>query len=110
MYLLAEKPSVYGLPEDPKLPASLTLWKDYAHPASKALIGVTLTAVLGAVIANARNKGPEEQEGGQDNHERRTKTRPICKGSEGDYYLPLVECDGILHPLSFRSALVYRMV
>lgn len=67
VYLLAEKPSVYGLPEDPKLPTSLTLWKDYLRPATKALMGVTLTAVLGAVIANARNKGHEEQEGGQDN-------------------------------------------
>lgn len=69
VYLLADKPSVYGLPENPKLPASLKLWKDYAQPASKALIGVTLTAVLGAVFANVRNKGPEDFEGGQDQHE-----------------------------------------
>lgn len=69
VYLLADKPSVYGLPEDPKIPLSHVVWKDYAQPISKALMGVTFTAVIGAAIANMRNKGPEDQEGGQDQHE-----------------------------------------
>ena len=35
VYLLAKKLSVYGLPENPKMPASLKLWKDYAQPAAR---------------------------------------------------------------------------
>lgn len=68
VYLLAEKPSVYGLPENPKVPLSQVIWKDYAQPLGKALFGVTTMAVIGGVIANAMNKGKSEaQEGGHDN-------------------------------------------
>jgi formate dehydrogenase iron-sulfur subunit len=58
VYLLADKPSVYGLPESPKVPTSAVVWKDYAQPLGKALLGVTTMAVVGAAISNAiNNKG-----------------------------------------------------
>lgn len=58
VYLLADKPSVYGLPENPKVPTSAVIWKDYAQPLGKALLGVTTMAVVGAAISNSiLNKG-----------------------------------------------------
>jgi formate dehydrogenase iron-sulfur subunit len=52
IYVLAEKPSVYGLPENPKVPTSAILWKDYAQPIGKMMLGATTTALVGAFIAN----------------------------------------------------------
>jgi formate dehydrogenase iron-sulfur subunit len=52
VYVLAEKPSVYGLPENPKVPTSAVLWKDYAQPIGKMMIGATTMAVVGAFISN----------------------------------------------------------
>ncbi|MFE8701920.1 4Fe-4S dicluster domain-containing protein [Cytobacillus sp. FJAT-54145] len=69
VYLLADKPSVYGLPEDPKIPLSQVVWKDYAQPLGKAMFGVTTMAVVGAVIANAVKKDKGDHKGGEDNHE-----------------------------------------
>lgn len=51
-YLLAEKPSVYELPENPKIPFSATVWKDYAQPLGKAMLGLTTMAVIGGFISN----------------------------------------------------------
>ncbi|WNF36159.1 4Fe-4S dicluster domain-containing protein [Bacillaceae bacterium IKA-2] len=63
-YLLAEDPSVYGLPENPKVPMSATVWKDYAQPLGKAMLGVTTMAVIGGFISNKLfNK--EGEEGGE---------------------------------------------
>lgn len=60
-YLLADKPSVYGLPENPKVPTSATVWKDYAQPLGKAMLGVTTMAVIGGFISNKLfNKQGEE--------------------------------------------------
>jgi formate dehydrogenase iron-sulfur subunit len=69
IYVLAEKPSVYGLPESPKVPTSAVLWKDYAQPIGKAMIGATTMAVVGAFITNSimskrSNKNHEEDGGG----------------------------------------------
>lgn len=66
VYLLADKPSVYGLPENPKVPLSQVVWKDYAQPLGKAMFGVTTMAVVGSVIAHAINKEKKEQKGGQE--------------------------------------------
>jgi formate dehydrogenase iron-sulfur subunit len=52
IYVLAEKPSVYGLPEDPKVPMSALAWKDYAQPIGKMMLGATTMAVVGAFITN----------------------------------------------------------
>jgi formate dehydrogenase iron-sulfur subunit len=70
IYVLAEKPSVYGLPDSPKVPTSAVLWKDYAQPIGKMMIGATTMAVVGAFITNniisKRSKGKED---GGEGHE-----------------------------------------
>jgi formate dehydrogenase iron-sulfur subunit len=71
VYVLAEKPSVYGLPENPKVPTSAVLWKDYAQPLGKMMIGATTMAVVGAFITNtiiSKTKKGKEEDGG-DHHE-----------------------------------------
>lgn len=52
IYVLAEKPSVYGLPENPKVPTSAVVWKDYAQPIGKMMLGATTMAVVGAFVTN----------------------------------------------------------
>ncbi|WP_040206836.1 4Fe-4S dicluster domain-containing protein [Neobacillus jeddahensis] len=70
IYVLTEKPSVYGLPENPKVPTSAVVWKDYAQPIGKMMIGATTMAVVGAFITNniisKRIKGKED---GGEGHE-----------------------------------------
>ncbi|GAX89626.1 4Fe-4S dicluster domain-containing protein [Effusibacillus lacus] len=71
VYVLPEKPSVFGLPEDPRVPLSATIWKDYAQPIGKALFGVTTMAVIGAFISNSlfrrhENLEQVENEGGSE--------------------------------------------
>lgn len=51
VYVLADHPSEYDLPENPKVPTPAKLWKDYAQPMGKALFGVTTMAVIGGFIA-----------------------------------------------------------
>ena len=46
VYLLAEKPSVYGFPENPQAKLSQVIWKDYAQPLGKMMIGATTIGVL----------------------------------------------------------------
>ncbi|PLR79016.1 4Fe-4S ferredoxin [Bacillus sp. V3-13] len=69
VYLLADKPAVYGLPEDPKIPLSQVVWKDYAQPIGKAMLGATTMAVIGAVISNSFLKKKDPEQGGHD-HDR----------------------------------------
>lgn len=68
IYVLAERPSVYGLPENPKVPTSAVLWKDYAQPIGKMMLGATTMAVVGAYISNKlfnkEGKGHDEDGGG----------------------------------------------
>ncbi|WP_045515992.1 4Fe-4S dicluster domain-containing protein [Neobacillus niacini] len=71
VYVLAEKPSVYGLPENPKVPTSAVIWKDYAQPIGKMMIGATTMAVVGAFITNtiiSKKKNGKNEDGG-DSHE-----------------------------------------
>ena len=70
VYVLAEKPSVYGLPEKPKVPTSAILWKDYAQPIGKMMIGATTMGVLGMFISyKLFNKDKRHDEAGGDGHE-----------------------------------------
>jgi formate dehydrogenase iron-sulfur subunit len=68
IYVLAEKPSVYGLPEKPKVPTSAVVWKDYAQPIGKMMLGATSMALVGAFVSNKlfnkEDKGHEEDGGG----------------------------------------------
>jgi formate dehydrogenase iron-sulfur subunit len=68
VYVLAEKPSVYGLPENPKVPTSAVVWKDYAQPIGKMMIGATTMAVVGAFITNtiiSKKKNGKNEDGGE---------------------------------------------
>lgn len=69
VYLLADKPSVYGLPEDPQVPLSQIVWKDYARPLGKAFFGVTTMAVVGAAVSSALFKNKDNSEEGGQKHE-----------------------------------------
>ena len=69
VYLLADKPSVYGLPENPKVPLSQIVWKDYAKPLGKLMFGGVTMAVVGSMVARQFAKGKSEHEGGQDHEQ-----------------------------------------
>ncbi|SER81726.1 4Fe-4S dicluster domain-containing protein [Salipaludibacillus aurantiacus] len=65
IYLLAHKPEEYDLESDAATPASAIIWKDYAQPLGKLLLGATTMAVIGGAISNRLfNKG-EHHEGGE---------------------------------------------
>ncbi|MDE7169916.1 MAG: hypothetical protein K2N67_06940 [Mucispirillum sp.] len=65
MYVLTQKPSVYGLPDNPELAPSLSVWKDGVQPAGKVLIGAAAVAVAGAAIVNTFTGGGKNH-GGSD--------------------------------------------
>ncbi|MEH7333291.1 4Fe-4S dicluster domain-containing protein [Neobacillus drentensis] len=71
VYVLAEKPSVYGLPENPKVPASAVAWKDYAQPIGKMMLGATTMALVGAFVTNRlfNKEGRGEGHDGGGSHE-----------------------------------------
>ncbi|MCM3764097.1 4Fe-4S dicluster domain-containing protein [Neobacillus niacini] len=69
VYVLAEKPSVYGLPENPKVPTSAVVWKDYAQPVGKLMLGATTMALVGAFVTNKFFSKKTEQENGGESHE-----------------------------------------
>jgi formate dehydrogenase iron-sulfur subunit len=46
--LLLDKPSVYGLPDDPQMPLTVNTWQKVVQPAS---VGLTLTAIVTTGIA-----------------------------------------------------------
>ncbi|WP_147535048.1 4Fe-4S dicluster domain-containing protein [Bacillus marasmi] len=69
IYVLAEKPSVYGLPEKPKVPTSAVLWKDYAQPLGKMMIGATTMGVLGLAVSYRLFNKDKGHDAGGDSHE-----------------------------------------
>ncbi|MCM3664559.1 4Fe-4S dicluster domain-containing protein [Mesobacillus subterraneus] len=71
VYVLAEKPSVYGLPEKPKVPTSAVVWKDYAQPIGKMMLGATSMALVGAFVSNKlfNKEGKDHEEDGGGSHE-----------------------------------------
>ncbi|UCZ52392.1 4Fe-4S dicluster domain-containing protein [Bacillus shivajii] len=65
-YLLADRPSVYDLPENPTVPTSAVVWKDYAQPIGKAMLGMTTMAVLTGYVTNKLFNKDGHGEGGDD--------------------------------------------
>jgi len=62
LYLLADKPEVYGLPAKPKFPAVATAWQDVVQPLGWAAGGaVALGLLLNLVVARARRIREEEE-------------------------------------------------
>ena len=68
MYLLLDNPEVYGLPVDPKIPLSLTLWKDVVRPAGGLVVGGAAAAVLVGVFANFLRGNYKATEDDSTNH------------------------------------------
>lgn len=61
MYVLADEPAAYQLPNDPKIPASVQIWKALTKPYGLvAAAGLVLALAVNGVI-NARNRGLEEK-------------------------------------------------
>ncbi|HBV86252.1 MAG TPA: (4Fe-4S)-binding protein [Desulfosporosinus sp.] len=52
LYLLLDSPEVYGLPANPTVPLSLTLWKDVIRPVGSVAVGGAAAAVVLGVFAN----------------------------------------------------------
>ncbi len=58
LYVLPEKPAVYGLPENPQTPDSINLWKDVVRPVGKLASVGAIAGVLGLTALTAmRGKG-----------------------------------------------------
>ncbi|MBP2633300.1 MAG: formate dehydrogenase [Firmicutes bacterium] len=71
-YILTDKPSVYGLPDDPKTSDAINLWKDIIRPIGKfagvaAIVGCAGAYTLSKVISS-KHKAHKENEKGGDKH------------------------------------------
>jgi formate dehydrogenase iron-sulfur subunit len=64
LYLLLDRPEVYGLPANPRIPLSLTLWKDVIRPVGGIAVGGAAAAVVIGVLANVL-KGAYRSSGDQ---------------------------------------------
>jgi len=61
MYVLTAPPASYDLPNDPKVPASVELWKLLAKPyGGLAALGIVAALIVNRVISG-RNRGLEEK-------------------------------------------------
>ncbi len=68
IYILEDSPTKYRLPENPSVPAGVTLWQALVKPGAPwggfALVGMAAAAGIGYVI-NKRNEGLERDQGGE---------------------------------------------
>jgi len=63
MYVLQDSPTVYNLPENPKVPVTVTVWKDIVHPVGWTLAGLAVLGLgLNYVIAQRKIKVKKEGE------------------------------------------------
>lgn len=52
VYLLLDTPDVYGLPNNPTIPLSLSLWQDVVRPVGSLAVGGAAAAVVVGVLGN----------------------------------------------------------
>jgi formate dehydrogenase iron-sulfur subunit len=64
MYILTADPTVYGLPDDPQVPASAVLWQDILKPAGAIAGGVTVVALAASFLLNLGYERKTEKGGG----------------------------------------------
>ncbi len=65
IYVLTDKPSVFGLPDDPAVSPAIGLWKNVVHPVGAVMVGAAAVAVGGAMVMNAV-KGKKSDHKGED--------------------------------------------
>lgn len=68
LYLLLDRPEVYGLPANPTIPLSLTLWKDVIQPVGGIAVGGAGAAVVVGVLANLLRGNYRSSEDDSNNH------------------------------------------
>jgi len=61
LYILADEPTSYGLPANPKVPASVVLWQDILKPAGAIAGGATVIALLVSFFAGLKYQEEENQ-------------------------------------------------
>jgi formate dehydrogenase iron-sulfur subunit len=59
IYVLTDRPALFGLPENPTISPALNLWKGAVHTGGKVLVGAAAVAVAGAMVMTAV-KGKDE--------------------------------------------------
>jgi formate dehydrogenase iron-sulfur subunit len=62
IYVLKAVPEAYGLPADPKYPATSTLWQKILQPAGEIVFGATIIGAIAAFFVARRNVHMEEVE------------------------------------------------
>jgi len=62
LYVLTERPSVYGLPEEPSYPVSVTLWQKIIQPVGGIAVVGTVAAAFFAFLISRSNIRMEEVE------------------------------------------------
>ncbi len=60
LLILLDQPSVYGLPDKPAVPSTLTVWQDIVRPATTWLSGLT-ALTMGLMFILARRKRVQEK-------------------------------------------------
>ena len=61
IYVLADEPEAYSLPEDPSVPLGVTIWKTITKPYGALAIGGVAVALIINGVINARNRGMERK-------------------------------------------------
>jgi formate dehydrogenase iron-sulfur subunit len=62
LYILTAPPSAYDLPEEPKYPATATLWQKILQPVGQVAFGAAIAAAIMAFFVARRNVHMEEVE------------------------------------------------
>jgi formate dehydrogenase iron-sulfur subunit len=60
VYLFPDNPAHYGLPTNPKVPASVTVWKDLIQPLGTVVIGAALAGTAVSFVLHSFDKRTKE--------------------------------------------------
>jgi formate dehydrogenase iron-sulfur subunit len=59
IYVLENEPAVYGLPANPQVPYTLTLWKDVIHPLGSLAMGGAIAMAAASYVGQKLKEGRE---------------------------------------------------
>ncbi|MDI3317373.1 MAG: 4Fe-4S dicluster domain-containing protein [Bacillota bacterium] len=60
MFVLTEKPEVYGLPADPQVSPTQSFWKGILQPAGRVILGAGVVGALAHLVVASRSFGQRE--------------------------------------------------